>query len=157
MKQSFGIVVSSLCLAVMAACSTAPSSKSAAPAPAPVAKADTPAKTVSIPAGVPFMVDAGKLKTKDGFETYVYKKDEAAASHCVRDCMKGFTPVFATEEDKAVGDFKIFERPEGFNQWTYKGHPLYIHPKIRNKKQAAASDKSFKKAMGTGDWAESAL
>lgn len=155
MKQSFGIVVSSLCLAVMAACSTAPSTKSAAPAP--VAKADTPAKTVSIPAGVPFMVEAGKLKTKDGFETYIYKKDEATVSHCVRDCMKGFTPVFATEEDKASGDFKIFERPEGFNQWTYKGHPLYIHPKINNEKQAAAADKSFKKAMDSGNWAESSL
>jgi predicted lipoprotein with Yx(FWY)xxD motif len=157
MKQSFGIVVSTLCLAVLAACSTTPTAESKSTAPVPNAKASTPAKMVNIPANIPFVADAGKLKTKDGYQTYFYKKDGVDTIHCVRDCMVGFTPVFATGEDKAVGDFKIFERPEGFTQWSYKGHPIYIHPKIKNAKQAAASDKSFKKAVDSGNWEEGAL
>ncbi|MDP5240265.1 hypothetical protein Q9Q94_12050 [Uliginosibacterium sp. 31-16] len=107
MKKFYGVAASFLCLAVLAACSSAP----------------------SIPASsAPVVIKGDALVTNSGDITYLYKKDAANKSACVRDCLKVFSPLFAAPEDRTGGDYQIIEREDGMSQWTYKGKPLYTCP-----------------------------
>ncbi len=105
MKHPLILAVASLSLAVLSACSSAPSSSSAAPA----------------------VVKDGALMSTDGEVLYTYKKDTAAdKSACVRDCLKVFGPLYPGPDAMEGGDYKIIEREDGSTQWSYKGKPLYV-------------------------------
>ncbi|GAB2896243.1 hypothetical protein GCM10027046_27080 [Uliginosibacterium flavum] len=138
MKHQIGFAASSLALVLLAACSTAPS------APA---------------ASLPAMAKGSTLVSTEGNALYVFKKDVVGKSACVRDCLKFYQPLFAKPDDKAVGDYAIFERPDGMSQWAYKGQGLYSCTVPALKKDASKKDveAAQKKADGcakglTSDW-----
>ncbi|MDO6384670.1 MULTISPECIES: COG4315 family predicted lipoprotein [Uliginosibacterium] len=105
MKHPLSLVVASLSLALLSACSSAPSSSFVAPT----------------------VVKDGALVSTGGEVLYTYKKDaNADKSACVRDCLKVFGPLYPGPDDVAGGDYKIIEREDGSTQWSYKGKPLYV-------------------------------
>lgn len=132
MKHQLSLVVATLSLAVLSACSSTPEVKFTAPA----------------------VVKDGALLSTGGEVLYTYKKDTAAnQSACVRDCLKVFGPLFPGPDDIAGGDYKIIDRTDGMSQWSYKGKPLYIctgakapagAPASMAKMAAAAAEKCAK-------------
>ncbi|PLK48389.1 hypothetical protein [Uliginosibacterium sp. TH139] len=105
MKHPLSLVVASLSLALLSACSSAPSSSFVAPT----------------------VVKDGTLVSTGGEVLYTYKKDAGAdKSACVLDCLKVFGPLYPGPDDVAGGDYKIIEREDGSTQWSYKGKPLYV-------------------------------
>ncbi|GAB2891576.1 hypothetical protein GCM10027046_20540 [Uliginosibacterium flavum] len=106
MKQKLSLVVASLSLALLSACSSTP----------------------SVPEAVaPAIVKGDMLVSTSGETLYFYKKDtKPNESACVRDCLKVFGPLFPTPDDADIGDYKIIERTDGMSQWALKGKPLYL-------------------------------
>lgn len=46
---------------------------------------------------------------------------------CVECPRSWWEPVFATENDKPIGNWSIVKRADGRLQWAFKGEPLYTH------------------------------
>ncbi|MBS1207839.1 MAG: ATP-binding protein [Proteobacteria bacterium] len=138
MKRQIAFAASSLVIVLITACSSVPS--------APTANSPAQAK-------------AGVLVTPEGEKLYVFKKDPAGKSSCVRDCLKPYRPLFSTPDDKSVGDYTSIERPDGMSQWAYKGKALYTCPVSKvpagapEKVVKAAEKKAADCAKGLqGDW-----
>jgi predicted lipoprotein with Yx(FWY)xxD motif len=99
--------------------------------------------TPPIPSWITFEAsDAGELLANEKHFT-IYAFNEAAnkarrsnlgaPATCDDDCIKEWwTPIYATEADKPVGNWWIVKTPEGKLQWAYKGEVLYTH--VRDKK-----------------------
>jgi len=137
MKYQVSLVVASLALAVLSACSSAP--KTAAPGDSMAAP------QTYTPPSAPAIVKNGALVTNDGLTLYTYAKDtEPNKSSCYAKCPFEWPPLLTTPDDSAKGDYTIFERDDGMTQWAYKGKPLY-----QNKADKKAGDKA---GDGKPDW-----
>ncbi len=59
---------------------------------------------------------------------YISEKDRRGASACDDKCALAWPPLFATENNKSgerVGLWSVIQRPDGKQQWAYKGQPVY--------------------------------
>lgn len=61
--------------------------------------------------------------------TYVSDKDEPGKSNCTGECEALWPPVIAQEGAKPVGDWSLVKRPDGRNQWAFRGKPFYTFAK----------------------------
>ncbi len=138
MKYQVSLVVASLALAVLSACSSAP--KTDAPSNSTAAAPQT-----YTPPATPAVAKDGVLVTNAGLTLYTYDKDTTPnKSACYAKCPFEWPPLLTTPDDAAKGDYTIFERNDGMTQWAYKGKPLY---------QAKADKKAGDKTgEGKPDW-----
>ncbi|MBS1210010.1 MAG: hypothetical protein H6R19_2408 [Proteobacteria bacterium] len=128
MKHPLSLVVASLSLVLLSACSSEPSSES-----------------TYVPPAFPAVVKDGILVNNNGITLYTFDKDVMPnKSTCNVKCPFNWPPLFATPDDTAKGDYTIFERDDGMTQWAYKGKPLYQY--LEDKK---AGDK---KGESKPDW-----
>lgn len=70
----------------------------------------------------------GVLTNGAGMTLYTFDKDAAGSgkSVCNGQCAVNWPPLFASDADKAKGDWSIVTRDDGRKQWAYKGKPLYL-------------------------------
>lgn len=75
----------------------------------------------------PATVSGGALAGPNGMTLYTFDKDAAGSgkSVCNGPCANNWPPLFATDADKAVGDYSVITRDDGKKQWAFKGKPLY--------------------------------
>ena len=75
------------------------------------------------PAGT-YMTDA------NGMSLYVFLRDsEPGVSTCVDECARTWPPLAAPAEAQAVGQWRAIDRPDGTQQWAYRGQPVYRYRK----------------------------
>ena len=69
--------------------------------------------------------------TADGMTLYTFKPDaeQPGTSTCVDDCAVLWPPVFAPSDAKATGEWTTASRPDGTQQWAYRGKPVYTYAK----------------------------
>jgi len=63
---------------------------------------------------------------KDGFNLYTFDNDTTEVSNCEEQCLVNWPAFVPNENDVAIGDFTIFERSDGTQQWAHKGMPVYF-------------------------------
>jgi predicted lipoprotein with Yx(FWY)xxD motif len=63
---------------------------------------------------------------KDGFTLYTFDNDSVENSACVDNCLINWPAFVPNEMDEAIGEYTIFTREDGIQQWAYKGQPLYF-------------------------------
>ncbi len=66
---------------------------------------------------------------RDDERTLYTRPDDAPGTvTCIDTCAASFPPLSTDVTTAGIsGDFDIIERPDGTNQWTYKGYPLHRH------------------------------
>lgn len=76
---------------------------------------------------------ADTTSDKTGFAVYRFdgdrndtQEDGEGDSDCNGGCASTWPPVYATENDRAAGEFGIIPREDGSLQWTFAGDPLYF-------------------------------
>lgn len=57
---------------------------------------------------------------------YVYDDDKPGKSTCGRGCQGVWPPLWATDEDKPMGNWTIIKRDDTTLQWAYKNRPVYM-------------------------------
>src|SRR5690606_27324376 len=69
----------------------------------------------------------GKMVLTDSNDMtlYIFDKDTAGVSNCYDTCAEKWPPLFASDTDKAEGEFTIVDRTDGTRMWAYKDMPLY--------------------------------
>ncbi|WOJ98600.1 hypothetical protein R0137_08515 [Congregibacter brevis] len=92
---------------------------------------------VRVPVGPPSDVPAGfkvipsttgrLLVNKDEFSVYAWDGDESNKSNCDLECLKNWTPVPAPGIAMNRGEWTVVKQLSGFNQWAFRGQPLYTH------------------------------
>ena len=80
-------------------------------------------------AASPVMVADGMLTGSNGMTLYTFDKDADGKSMCNGPCATNWPPLYATDSDKASGDYGIIVRDDGKKQWALKGKPLYYWSK----------------------------
>jgi predicted lipoprotein with Yx(FWY)xxD motif len=73
---------------------------------------------------------SGKTLYYQGYNHRAYQFlgfNGAPFSNCANACAAEMPPFLAAQEDKAVGDWWIFTRPDGARQWAYRGSPVYTY------------------------------
>ncbi len=80
-------------------------------------------------AASPAMVADGMLTGSNGMTLYTFDKDADGKSMCNGPCATNWPPLYATDGDKASGDYGIIVRDDGKKQWALKGKPLYYWSK----------------------------
>ena len=80
-------------------------------------------------AASPAVVGDGVLTGSNGMTLYTFDKDADGKSMCNGPCANNWPPLYATDSDKASGDFGIITRDDGKKQWALKGKPLYYWSK----------------------------
>ena len=80
-------------------------------------------------AAAPAMVADGVLTGGNGMTLYTFDKDAGGKSMCNGPCATNWPPLYATDSDKASGDYGIITRDDGKKQWALKGKPLYYWSK----------------------------
>ena len=80
-------------------------------------------------AASPAVVGDGVLTGSNGRTLYTFDKDADGKSMCNGPCATNWPPLYATDSDKASGDFGIITRDDGKKQWALKGKPLYYWSK----------------------------
>lgn len=82
----------------------------------------------------PAMVSNDMLTGNKGMTLYVFDKDVAGSgkSACNGPCATNWPPLYASDSDKASGDYSIIVRDDGKKQWALKGKPLYYWSKDQN-------------------------
>ena len=80
-------------------------------------------------AAAPAMVADGMLTGGNGMTLYTFDKDASGKSMCNGPCATNWPPLYATDSDKASGDYGIITRDDGKKQWALKGKPLYYWSK----------------------------
>lgn len=79
---------------------------------------------------IPGVASAGAnvLAGKSGMTVYTFDNDTAKSgkSTCFDDCAGTWPPVPANEAPSSAGEFGKIERPDGFQQLTINGMPLYF-------------------------------
>lgn len=84
----------------------------------------------------------------DGYTLYVSERDaEAGKSACVGVCVAEWTPLRASAEAKAFGDWTLVPRPDGAAQWAYKGRPLYRYAKESKPRWADGQNQLWRYAL----------
>lgn len=78
-------------------------------------------------AASPAKVVDGVLVGPNGMTLYVFDKDSQGAgkSVCNGPCAANWPPLYASDSDKASGDYSIIVRDDGRKQWAFRGKPLY--------------------------------
>ena len=57
---------------------------------------------------------------------YYYERDTSGnKSACDRKCTESWTPLAASNEAQAIGDFTVITRSDGSKMWAYRYRPLY--------------------------------
>jgi predicted lipoprotein with Yx(FWY)xxD motif len=70
-----------------------------------------------------------KLVDPKGMTLYYYERDTSGkTSNCDGKCTESWTPLSATADAKAVGDFTVITRNDGSKMWAYRYRPLYTSP-----------------------------
>jgi len=77
----------------------------------------------------PAMVADGVLTGSNGMTLYTFDKDADGKSMCNGPCATNWPPLYATDSDKASGDYSVITRDDGKKQWALKGKPLYYWSK----------------------------
>ncbi|MGB7503224.1 MAG: hypothetical protein WBM25_12585 [Azonexus sp.] len=77
----------------------------------------------------PAMVADGVLTGSNGMTLYNFDKDADGKSMCNGPCATNWPPLYATDSDKASGDYSVITRDDGKKQWALKGKPLYYWSK----------------------------
>jgi predicted lipoprotein with Yx(FWY)xxD motif len=129
-------------LALLVGCgssSSSGSSSTAASTPATTASQSTTASTSATTAagsGVTVSSKHGKLGTilaagPKHLTVYLFEKDKGTTSACEGACASAWPPVMTEGKPVASGgalsaDLGTTKRPDGTEQVTYKGHPLYF-------------------------------
>jgi predicted lipoprotein with Yx(FWY)xxD motif len=72
------------------------------------------------------------LVDSKGRTLYLFKKDTGTKSTCFSSCAQAWPPLRAKSKPTVAGDVKArlistTARPDGANQLTYNGHPLYLY------------------------------
>jgi predicted lipoprotein with Yx(FWY)xxD motif len=80
-------------------------------------------------AASPAMVTGDALTGSNGMTLYTFDKDAGGKSMCNGPCATNWPPLYATDSDKASGDYGIVTRDDGKKQWALKGKPLYYWSK----------------------------
>ncbi len=62
-----------------------------------------------------------------GSPIYTYDMDGKDKSTCFDTCVETWAPVQAHEGATPLKDWTLIQRPEGYKQWSYKGHPIYVN------------------------------
>ena len=95
---------------------------SEAPPPPKVEATTAPARIITTKKG-PALVD---LK---GMTLYYYERDTSGSkSACDGKCTESWTPLAASKDAQAVGDFTVITRNDGSKMWAYRYRPLYTSP-----------------------------
>ena len=64
-----------------------------------------------------------------GMTLYYYERDTSGnKSACDRKCTESWTPLAASNEAQAIGDFTVITRSDGSKMWAYRYRPLYTSP-----------------------------
>lgn len=96
------------------------------------AAAQQPAADVPTPAEITIqpMPPGPMFADVNGYTLYVSERDaEPGKSACVAACASEWTPVRASADAKAFGEWTLVPRTDGAPQWAYKGRPLYRYAK----------------------------
>jgi predicted lipoprotein with Yx(FWY)xxD motif len=92
---------------------------------APAAEAAAAPK-VAEDSKIPAVMDRGLLVDRRGMTLYTFDGDRRPlVSTCYGICETLWPPLYATPDDKPLGDFKIVYRRDGSTQWAFRGYPLY--------------------------------
>jgi predicted lipoprotein with Yx(FWY)xxD motif len=142
--------------ALLAGCgssSSSSSSSAAASAPATTAAQSSTASTgTTAAAGTGVTVDtkSAKLGTilaagPKRLTVYLFEKDKSTTSTCEGECAKDWPPVTTSGAPLAAGgalaaDLGTTKRPDGTEQVTYKGHPLYFFEQDKDAEDAYGQD-----------------
>lgn len=80
------------------------------------------------------------LVNDDEFSVYTWDGDEPNKSNCNQQCLMDWTPVPAPEIAVDQGEWTVVKQTTGFNQWAYRGKPLYTYNKDTRSRSFAGSD-----------------
>lgn len=101
--------------------------------PAPVRVQVHASKGAMLVAHGQLLPSIGKTASaQKGLTLYTFDSDTAGsgASTCFASCAQTWPPLYAKQEDQALGEFSIIKRTEQDGkatlQWAYKGKPLYF-------------------------------
>jgi predicted lipoprotein with Yx(FWY)xxD motif len=117
----FAIFAAAMLLSAQPALANGHGGSDAAPPPKPEATT-APARIITTKTG-PALVD---LK---GMTLYYYERDTSGnKSTCNGKCTESWTPLAATKDSQAIGDFTVITRNDGSKMWAYRYRPLYTSP-----------------------------
>jgi predicted lipoprotein with Yx(FWY)xxD motif len=86
-------------------------------------------EATTAPARVIQTKEGPKLVDRKGMTLYYYERDTSGkTSNCDGKCTESWTPLSATADAKAVGDFTVITRNDGSKMWAYRYRPLYTSP-----------------------------
>jgi predicted lipoprotein with Yx(FWY)xxD motif len=72
-----------------------------------------------------YQIQYGGRLTREGFMvSYNDVKDQGTVA-CEGECTETWKPLLAPANARGQGFWEVIKRPEGTNQWVYKGSPLY--------------------------------
>src|SRR6516164_8808111 len=112
----FATIAAAVLLSASAA--LAHESESAPPPPKKEAQG-APAQVITTASGI-MLVD---LK---GMTLYYFDRDDSGnKSNCDGTCTQRWTPLAASADAQAIGDFTIIVRGDGSRMWAYRYRPLY--------------------------------
>lgn len=149
-------------VALLAGCGSSSSSSSSSSAasttPATTAAQSTPTTTTaSAGSGVKVETKHSKLGTilaagPKKLTVYLFEKDKGTSSACEGECASDWPPVTTEGGPVAAGgalsaDLGTTKRPDGTEQVTYKGHPLYFFEQDKDSGDAYGQGS---KAFGAG-------
>jgi predicted lipoprotein with Yx(FWY)xxD motif len=89
-------------------------------------------EATTAPARVILTKQGPKLVDPKGMTLYYYERDTSGkTSNCDGKCTESWTPLAASADSKAVGDFTVITRKDGSRMWAYRYRPLYTSPADR--------------------------
>ncbi|MFT4767823.1 MAG: putative lipoprotein with Yx(FWY)xxD motif [Glaciecola sp.] len=80
------------------------------------------------------------LVTKEEYSVYTRDGDTLNTSNCDDECLKDWTPVPAPEIAMSRGDWGVVKQASGFNQWAFRGKPLYTYNNAPRTRSFVGSD-----------------
>jgi predicted lipoprotein with Yx(FWY)xxD motif len=88
--------------------------------PPPKPEATTAPARIVITRKGPLLVDLR------GMTLYYYERDTSGnKSTCNGKCTDSWTPLAASKDSQAIGDFTVITRNDGSRMWAYRYRPLY--------------------------------
>ena len=107
-----------------------------APPPPRRGPQEAPAQVISTPRGT-MLVD---LK---GMTLYYFDRDDTGnKSNCDAACTRRWTPLSASADAQAYGDFTIIMRNDGSRMWAYRYRPLYTSQQDKSPGETNGADAS---------------
>ncbi len=105
--------------AVLFSASAALAHESESAPPPKKAPQEAPAQIISTAHGI-MLVDA------KGMTLYYFDRDDTGnKSNCDSACAQRWTPLAASADAQAIGDFTVIARSDGSKMWAYRFRPLY--------------------------------